>query len=261
MADIRRADFIFRVKAVFYQPMRACLLVRQLSEEFVVAADYQGRVRVVQTVEYLQFCRENILASFEVFDVTPADIRYHRAVWVRGLRQRGNLAPIAHSHFYHRRAVIGVQAEQRSRKSDIVVEISLGFKSVELRRQNGVYHILCRRFPHRTRNSAQLYRELVTIIPRELKLRRSRIVNAYDRDIGANVRIIANRSRSAVLRRLLYIIVSVKAFALYRDKQRVLIYRSRIRGNGSRRDVRADKLAACNLRYLFSREHSLTPFC
>ena len=60
----------------------------------------------------------------EELQMRQADVGHHAFVGRGNARQRGDLARVRHAHLDHGDLVLGLQAQQLQRKSEMIVEIS-----------------------------------------------------------------------------------------------------------------------------------------
>ena len=72
----------------------------------------------------------------EALQMRQADVGHHAIIGRGNPRQGGDLARVRHAHLDHRDLVLGLQAQQLHRKSEMIVQISQRLQHVELRAQH-----------------------------------------------------------------------------------------------------------------------------
>ena len=95
-----------------------------------------------QVFENLGFCFQDTVSVAQIFQMAGTDVCDHASIRSCNLRQAGHLTEIADSHFQNCDLILITKTENSEGKSQLIVEISLGFQSTVFLLQNGRDHFL-----------------------------------------------------------------------------------------------------------------------
>ena len=95
-----------------------------------------------QVFENLGFCFQDTVSVAQIFQMAGTDVCDHASIRSCNLRQAGHLTEIADSHFQNCDLILITKTENSEGKSQLIVEISLGFQGTVFLLQNGRDHFL-----------------------------------------------------------------------------------------------------------------------
>ena len=151
------------------------------SREFVViAVEYDVFLHIFKD---LCFCLQDTVSVPKIFQVAGSDVCDHAGVRFRDFCKAGHLTEITDSHFQNCNLVLITEAEYSQRKSQLIIEISLGFQCAVFLFQDRSDHLFCAGFSNTSCNSHNRNLQLL-----QIKLRN--VFYCLKRRFYLNVRII-----------------------------------------------------------------------
>ena len=95
-----------------------------------------------QVFENLGFCFQDTVSVAQIFQMAGTDVCDHAGIRSCNLCQTGHLTEITDSHFQNCNLILITKTENSEGKSQLIVEISLGFQGTVFLLQNGRDHFL-----------------------------------------------------------------------------------------------------------------------
>ena len=114
-------------------------------------------------VEQLALALANALHATEAFEVRESDIGQYSVVWLGYRAEQSNLALCACSHLHHAKLGLAIHCKECERYANVVVEVALGGRDLELLCQDSRYKLLGSGLTIATRNGYDWYRQATTM--------------------------------------------------------------------------------------------------
>ena len=204
----------------------------ELRGVFVVGVEDHGAARIQRFHEHA-FLQRDRLARAHEFDVGKADVRDDRHVRHGERGERRDLARMVHADLEDTDLVAAARAQHRERESDVVVEIPLGLRDLEVSTEHARGEILRARLAVRSCERHDLQGEAAAIRGCELLKRTERVGDDDHAEVRRQPlgRMPDDRRERAALRRLRHEFVRVESFPAQRDEKIAGLERTRIRAD------------------------------
>ena len=138
---------------------------------------------LIHALKDLCFSFQDTVPCLQIFQMALSDVGYDTDIRLCHLCQTAHFPEIADSHFENRHLIFLPDPQDRKRKPDLIIKITLCLHHMVFSRKHTCDHFFCTRLTHASGNAHNMYGKLLAIKGRDLFQRSKAVLYQNIREI------------------------------------------------------------------------------